>query len=202
MGFLGWMLLAGGVLFLFGAQTGRNPLNVAGKLLRGEPLGEPTMKIGEVTTAAYTPGVVAVGAGLGDGGSVTPLGMGTAGGMVRPIGGPVTSGYGMRAGRMHHGVDIPAATGTPIRAAAAGTVSASGWRGGYGNAVYIDHGGGMQTRYAHQVRQPPVAIGQRVTAGQVIGHVGSTGDSSGPHLHFEVRLNGASQDPLRYISRS
>ncbi|GIU95233.1 MAG: hypothetical protein KatS3mg012_1690 [Gaiellaceae bacterium] len=138
-------------------------------------------------------------AGSSDAGSAGSTGSApSATGFVWPVSGVVVSGFGMRWGRMHEGIDISASTGTPIRAAAAGTVIWSGWRGGYGNAVIIDHGGGLSTVYAHAsaliARQ-----GQRVAQGEVIALVGSTGNSSGPHLHFEVRINGAAVDPLLYL---
>jgi murein DD-endopeptidase MepM/ murein hydrolase activator NlpD len=122
----------------------------------------------------------------------------SASGFVWPTTGPVTSGFGWRWGRMHEGVDIGAPTGTPIVAAAAGTVIVSGWMGGYGNLVVIDHGGGLATAYAHQ-SSIAAGVGQAVAQGQVIGYVGSTGHSTGPHLHFEVRINGAAVDPLGYL---
>ena len=98
----------------------------------------------------------------------------------------------------HPRVDIPASTGTPIRACWSGTVRIAGWQGGYGNAVVLDHGGGVGTLYGHQ-SSIAVSVGQTVEAGQVIGFVGSTGNSTGPHLHFEVRLNGEPVDPAPYI---
>ena len=100
---------------------------------------------------------------------------------------------------MHEGIDIGAGSGTPIRAAAAGTVIHAGWLGGYGNLVVIDHGGGVATAYGHQ-SSIAAGSGAFVAQGQVIGYVGSTGNSTGPHLHFEVRVNGAPQDPLGYLS--
>ena len=100
---------------------------------------------------------------------------------------------------MHEGIDIAAATGTPIRAAAAGTVIYAGWLGGYGNLTVIDHGGGVATAYGHQ-SSLAAGSGAFVAQGQVIGYVGSTGHSTGPHLHFEVRVNGVPQDPLGYLS--
>ena len=118
-------------------------------------------------------------------------------GLIWPCAGPITSGYGMRWGRLHAGIDIGAGYGTPIHAAASGNVIFAGWMGGYGNFVIIDHGGGMATAYAHQ---SSIAVGGgSVSQGQVIGYVGSTGPSTGPHLHFEVRINGSPVDPLGYL---
>jgi murein DD-endopeptidase MepM/ murein hydrolase activator NlpD len=104
----------------------------------------------------------------------------------------------MRWGRMHEGIDITAPTGTPIWAAAAGTVIHSGWLGGYGNLVVVDHGNGLATAYAH-ASAIFVSVGQSVAQGETIALVGSTGNSSGPHLHFEVRVNGVAVDPLFYL---
>ena len=99
---------------------------------------------------------------------------------------------------MHEGIDLGAAYGTPIAAAAAGTVIYAGWLGGYGNLDVIDHGGGLSTAYGHQSRIS-VSVGEQVAQGQIIGDVGSTGHSTGPHLHFEVRVNGQAVDPLGYL---
>lgn len=104
-----------------------------------------------------------------------------------------------RGDHIHAGTDMGAATGTPIYAARAGTVTFSGPAGSYGNLVKIAHAGGYETRYAHQVRTPPVRAGQQVAGGELIGHVGSTGRSTGPHLHYEVRLNGTPQNPDRFL---
>jgi murein DD-endopeptidase MepM/ murein hydrolase activator NlpD len=123
----------------------------------------------------------------------------SAAGYVWPVLGPVTSPFGWRWGRMHEGIDIGAASGTPIRAAAAGTAIYAGWLGGYGNLTVIDHGGGIATAYGHQ-SSLAAGNGAFVAQGQVIGYVGSTGHSTGPHLHFEVRVNGVPQDPLGYLS--
>ncbi|HSK96599.1 MAG TPA: M23 family metallopeptidase, partial [Euzebyales bacterium] len=89
-------------------------------------------------------------------------------------------------------------TGAPIHAAKGGVVSYAGVMGGYGNIIVLDHGGGMTTRYAHQ-SQLGASVGQTVEAGAQIGYVGSTGNSTGPHLHFEVRINDAPQDPIGYL---
>ncbi|HLE99785.1 MAG TPA: peptidoglycan DD-metalloendopeptidase family protein [Gaiellaceae bacterium] len=122
----------------------------------------------------------------------------SASGFIWPVSGVVVSGFGMRWGRMHEGIDITAPTGTPIRAAAAGTVIWSGWRGGYGNCVVIDHGNGLATLYAH-ASALLVGVGVPVSQGTTVALVGSTGNSSGPHLHFEVRVNGIAVDPLQYL---
>ncbi len=122
----------------------------------------------------------------------------SASGLSWPVSGPVTSPFGWRWGRMHEGIDIAAAYGTPIGAAAAGTVIYCGWMSGYGNLVVIDHGGGLSTAYAHQ-SSIAAGCGQSVGRSQTIGYVGSTGHSTGPHLHFEVRINGSPVDPLGYL---
>ena len=101
-------------------------------------------------------------------------------------------------GRLHAGMDLAAPSGTPIGAAGLGTVVTAGVLGGYGNAVVIDHGGGLSTLYAHQSALA-VAVGQVVEPGQVVGLVGSTGNSTGPHLHFEVRVFGTPVDPINYL---
>jgi murein DD-endopeptidase MepM/ murein hydrolase activator NlpD len=99
---------------------------------------------------------------------------------------------------MHEGIDVAAPLGTPVRAAAAGTVIYAAWLGGYGNLVVVDHGGGLSTAYAHN-SSFAVSVGQAVAAGQVVSYSGSTGNSSGPHVHFEVRINGSAVDPLGYL---
>jgi len=119
-------------------------------------------------------------------------------GLIWPVSGPVTSPFGWRWGRMHEGIDIGVSYGTPIHAAAGGRVIYAGWMSGYGNLVAIDHGGGLSTAYGHQ-SQLAVSYGEEVSQGQVIGYVGSTGHSTGPHLHFEVRIGGNPVDPLGYL---
>ena len=127
-------------------------------------------------------------------GDVTP----SATGLIWPVNGPVTSPFGWRWGRMHEGIDIGVGYGTPIQAAAAGRVVYAGWKCGYGNLVVIDHGGGISTAYGHQ-SSIAVGVGQVVSQGQMIGYVGCTGHCFGPHLHFEVRVNGTPVDPLGYL---
>jgi len=124
--------------------------------------------------------------------------------MIWPVAGRVTSGFGYRrlwigGTNFHAGIDIAAPAGTPIRAARSGVVSAAGWMpGGFGIAVFLEHGSGIQTRYAHLSRYL-VGVGDRVTQGQVIGHLGNTGLSTGPHLHFEVRVIGVAQNPMPWL---
>lgn len=122
-----------------------------------------------------------------------------------PVEGVKTSGFGPRRHpilkqvRNHNGVDWAAPTGTPVHAAAAGRIKVAGNGGGYGNVVYIDHGNGMETRYAHLNNFSPKARqGAQVAAGDVIGFVGTTGRSTGPHLHFELRVNGRPVNPLTF----
>jgi murein DD-endopeptidase MepM/ murein hydrolase activator NlpD len=121
-----------------------------------------------------------------------------------PVSGTITSPFGYRRNpfgggmEFHQGLDIAAPMGTTVTAAASGTIISAGWYGGYGNYILIDHGGGMATGYGH-LSQIFVSAGQQVQKGQAIGAVGSTGQSTGPHLHFEVRINGKATDPAAYL---
>jgi murein DD-endopeptidase MepM/ murein hydrolase activator NlpD len=133
-----------------------------------------------------------------EGAGSTGTGQPSAAGFIWPCDGVVVSGYGMRWGRLHEGIDIGCGYGAPNLAAAAGTVIYSGWLGGYGNLVVIDHGNGLSTAYAH-ASSLLVSVGQAVGQGETVSLVGSTGNSSGPHLHFEVRVNGVAVDPLLYL---
>ena len=127
-----------------------------------------------------------------------------AGGMIWPISGPITSEFGWRThpifgtARFHSGLDICGDYGMPIYAAASGTVIYAGWISGYGNAVIIDHGGGVTTLYGHN-DSLNVSEGENVAQGQVIAMCGSTGNSTGPHCHFEVRENGEPVSPYGYL---
>ena len=122
-------------------------------------------------------------------------------GLIWPLHGPVTSEFGPRWGGFHPGIDIAPSYGTPIGAAKDGVVIQAGPYGGYGNFVLIAHGDNIVTGYAHQSRIA-VSQGQQVNQGEIIGYVGSTGFSTGPHLHFEVRINGSPQNPRNYESGS
>lgn len=124
---------------------------------------------------------------------------------IWPVEGALESGVGGRRNpfsnrgyEYHEGQDIDAAYGTPVQAAASGKVAVAGRQRGYGNVVYVDHGAGLSTRYGH-LSQINVATGQTVTRGQTIGLVGSTGRSTGPHLHYEVRINNQPVNPRNYL---
>lgn len=122
----------------------------------------------------------------------------SAAGFIWPVSGPITSPFGMRWGKLHPGIDIGVPTGTPIHAAAAGTVIYCGWEEGYGNLVVIDHHNGLATAYAHQSRIVSTC-GEDVTQGEIIGYSGCTGFCTGPHVHFEVRVDGTPVDPIAYL---
>jgi murein DD-endopeptidase MepM/ murein hydrolase activator NlpD len=122
----------------------------------------------------------------------------SAAGLIWPVHGVLTSYYGWRWGRMHEGIDLAVSNGTPVVASAAGTVIVSGWMGGYGNLVVVDHGNGVATAYGHNT-SVTVGVGQHVSQGQLIAYSGNTGNSTGPHVHFEVRVNGSAVDPLGYL---
>ncbi|MBV9210069.1 MAG: peptidoglycan DD-metalloendopeptidase family protein [Acidobacteria bacterium] len=124
---------------------------------------------------------------------------------IWPVKGSLDSGFGGRrnpfggAGyEYHEGQDIEAEIGTPVSATANGVVLCAGWQNGYGQVVYIDHGNGLQTRYGH-LSQINVSVGQTISRGEVVGLVGSTGRSTGPHLHYEVRINNEPVNPINYL---
>lgn len=143
----------------------------------------------QIQQASATPGVTPLQAG--------PI-QGASGGWIWPVNGTLTSPFGYRWGRMHEGIDISVAEGTPLRAAKAGNVVIAAYTGGYGNYTCIDHGGGLSSCYAHQSSYA-VSPGDSVSQGEVIGYSGNTGSSTGPHLHFEIRVNGSAVDPLGYL---
>ena len=157
--------------------------------------GEFSRQLAALQASSQRIGEVLAGRGSG----------GTAPGRLRfPAHGPITSGFGPRVHpifgdvRMHKGIDIGAGYGATVVAAADGVVVAAGGQTGYGNAVVIDHGGGLATLCGHLSRIS-VAAGQHVRAGQTVGAVGNSGYSTGPHLHFEVRVQGTPVDPMRYL---
>jgi len=121
-----------------------------------------------------------------------------SGQLIYPASGPISSPFGPRWGRLHAGIDIPLPIGTPLRAADGGRVAIAGPTGGYGNYTCIQHSGSLSTCYGHQ-NTIGVSVGQSVSQGQVIGQSGNTGNSTGPHLHFETRVNGNPVDPMGYL---
>ena len=143
----------------------------------------------QIQQASATPGVAPLPAG--------PV-QGASGGWIWPVSGTLTSPFGYRWGRMHEGIDISVPEGTPVRAAKPGTVILAAYTGGYGNYTCVDHGGGLSSCYAHQ-SSFAVSSGDQVDQGEVIGYSGNTGSSTGPHLHFEIRVNGSAVDPLGYL---
>lgn len=121
--------------------------------------------------------------------------------LSKPVSGIITSRFGASSrirSSSHTGLDIATSTGTPVKAAAAGTVTFSGWKGSYGNLLVITHGNGVQTYYGH-CSALYASVGQSVSQGQTICAVGNTGNSTGPHLHFEVRVNGVAYNPQNYL---
>jgi murein DD-endopeptidase MepM/ murein hydrolase activator NlpD len=147
-------------------------------------------------TVTVAPSFSGGGGGGGGGGDVSGAVSGS--GLMWPVSGTLTSGFGYRWGRLHAGIDIAVGIGTPIHAAKAGVVIFSGVMSGYGNVVVIDHGGGLSTLYGHQSRTA-ASEGASVNQGQVIGYSGNTGHSTGPHLHFETRIGGTPQNPRSYL---
>jgi murein DD-endopeptidase MepM/ murein hydrolase activator NlpD len=125
---------------------------------------------------------------------------------IWPVAGWLSSAYGNRrdpftgGADFHPGLDISADHGTPVHATADGTVQTAGWNGNYGNLLVVDHGFAIQTRYGH-LSKFTAREGERVRRGQIIGHVGSTGRSTSPHLHYEILTNGALTNPLRILAR-
>ena len=121
--------------------------------------------------------------------------------LIKPVSGILTSRFGERSSirsSVHTGLDIATSSGTPIKAAASGTVSFSGWKGSYGNLLVITHGNGVQTYYAH-CSALYVSAGTQVSQGETIAAVGSTGNSTGPHLHLEIRVDGVAYNPQNYL---
>ncbi len=157
-----------------------------------EPKPDPVTVVKKNTRATYSSGTVTYSFGTSYG--YQSIGIS----LSRPISGTITSRFGRRSSGIHKGLDIATSSGTPIGAAAGGTVTFSGWSGGYGNFVIIDHGNGIQTAYAH-CSALYVSAGQYVDQGQSIAAVGSTGNSTGPHLHLEIRINGVCQNPQNYL---
>ena len=126
-----------------------------------------------------------------------PAGVGT-GSFAMPASGKLTSNYGARWGRMHNGIDIGAPVGTPVYASDDGVVTCSEYKNSFGNIVKIDHGNGYETYYAHN-SELLVSVGQTVEKGELIAKVGSTGNSTGPHCHFEIHYKDEILNPMNYL---
>lgn len=159
-------------------------------VLYKEPVKEEPKK---VTTQTNTTRMASA-SGVNTSGKKVNLGIS----LIKPVSGTITSRFGQRWGRSHTGLDIGASTGTKIKAVAGGTVTKSGYSGNYGNVIVISHGNGVETYYAH-CSALYAKVGKKVSQGEVIAAVGSTGRSTGPHLHLEIRVNGVAQNPLNYL---
>ncbi len=169
---------------------GKNQIVAQVRRVNGEEISRQTVSITQIVDPVdevYYIGTMALPVRSGSGTFIYPLTTYT-----------ITSRFGIRWGRMHKGVDLAAATGTRIHAADGGTVTFAGWKGSYGYLVMIDHGGLFETLYAH-CSKLDVSVGDQVYQGQTIAEVGSTGNSTGPHCHFEVHYKGEPQDPLSYL---
>jgi murein DD-endopeptidase MepM/ murein hydrolase activator NlpD len=178
---------------LAGAKAGKSQLLVITKTQEQAAIKESQAI--QAASAAIEAKIRASESGS-DGGTTTATP--SAAGFIWPVTGPITSPFGPRWGSFHPGIDIGVPEGTPIHAAAAGTVIWCGWESGYGNLVVIDHHNGLATAYGHQSRIA-VSCNQDVGQGDVIGYSGCTGFCTGPHVHFEVRVDGTPVDPLGYL---
>lgn len=165
----------------------RNGKTVEKSVIKEKVLSEPVKQI--VAQGPQRPVSVAYSSSRGSG---------QISGMIWPIRGRINSYYGYRSRDFHTGLDIDGDTGQPYVAASSGKVIYAGWYGNYGYMILIDHGNGVTTRYAHSSKLA-VSVGQKVNQGQVIGYVGSTGRSTGPHVHFEVLTNNRTANPLNYL---
>ena len=164
-----------------------------------QQLAEPGLPVGAVPQAATPPGRARQ--------SYERQSFAPGHGLAAPVAAAAGSGFGRRVDpiegdlRVHTGIDLRAAAGTPVRAAGPGVVTFAGQAGGYGNLVTLDHGGGLETRYAH-LADIGVKVGQRVDPGTQLATVGATGRATGPHLHFEVRRDGRAVDPANELLKN
>jgi murein DD-endopeptidase MepM/ murein hydrolase activator NlpD len=185
------------------AQTGSSGSSAADSSA-SDPSGSSSSGAGGATSSRVSDDEPAAPATTTTTTTAPPARAASSSGFQWPVSGRLSSGFGYRVHpifgtrRLHAGLDVGAPTGTPIYAAKAGTVLSSGWRDGYGNTVTILHDGGIVTLYAHMSRTA-ASTGSTVSGGELIGYVGSTGWSTGPHLHFEVRVNGSPVDPRPYL---
>lgn len=180
-----------------GAITRANEIADPNRLAAGQVLIVPGAR---PRRPAAIPSSSGGGAQVASSGSGSANSASTASALAWPLRGSISSYYGPRWGRTHTGIDISASYGAAIRAAGSGKVAYAGWYGLYGRCVIIDHGGGLKTLYAH-ASKIAVTVGQHVERGEIIAYVGSSGNSTGPHLHFEVRVSGRTRNPLSYLGQ-
>lgn len=179
---------------------------VVHRVARGETLWQIAQNYGISLTALMeanphlNPRNLAVGEEVIVPGVARTLSSRQAGGMafIWPVSGRISSGYGWRGGRMHYGLDIAVPQGSTVVAAASGRVVSAGWMSGYGRTVVLEHDRNLRTLYAH-CSSLLVKPSQQVRRGQAVAKVGATGNATGPHLHFEVHVNGCPQNPLRFL---
>lgn len=166
----------------------KNGQNISKQVVEEKVIKQPVSQV-----VSKGPGLTAVSMA-----NAVSRGSNSATGIAWPLRGPINSPYGYRSGSYHSGLDIGGSTGRSYSAAASGKVVTAGWAGGYGYMILIDHGNGVMTRYAHSSKLL-VSVGQQVNQGQSIGLVGSTGHSTGPHLHFELIIEGSTVNPSSYL---
>lgn len=181
-------------------QEGEKGLKeVTYRIVQVNGIQETKEKLNEITKKEPMTRIVIRGTKSTSRAAYTVASRGSGSGVLSwPLYGSITSGYGYRGREYHAAIDIDGDIGDPIKAAASGTVIFAGWSGGYGKMISIDHGDGLVTRYGHASRID-VKVGDKVTKGEVIGRVGSTGRSTGSHLHFEVLVNGVVRNPFKYL---
>jgi len=185
-------------------QAGDNPWDIAQRyqvsvqaILQENNIRRPeALQVGQTLTI---PGTAGSGRSWRD--DTEEVSRGLLGTYRWPVMGVITSTFGWNRKRYHHGMDIAAPSNTPIRAAASGVVIFAGWKSVYGRTVILEHQDGRQTLYGH-ARKLLVKNGQKVTRGQTLAMVGSSGNSTGPHLHFEVRVAGKAKNPITYLTRA
>ena len=167
-------------------------------LYKEKPVEPVVVKTAKTTTKKRSNGN---SSGFSTSSNMSNLGASLGLALIKPVNGPTTSRFGARSSirsSAHTGLDIATSTGTPIKAASEGTVTWAGSKGSYGNLVVITHSNGVQTYYGH-CSKIYVSAGQSVSQGETIAAVGSTGNSTGPHLHFEIRVNGVAYNPQNYL---
>lgn len=183
---------------LAGARSGKaHALALTNQQIQDEVAESQALQAASAQLAAKIAQAEKEAQGAASSGSSSPEPVPSSG-FIWPVSGPITSPFGMRWGTLHPGIDIGVPSGTPVHAAAAGTVIWCGWMSGYGNLVMIDHHNGLVTLYGHNT-SVAVSCNENVSQGQVVSYSGCTGFCTGPHVHFEVRVHGTPVDPLGYL---